>query len=230
MPSRRGRTFVLAPRKSRSSGAAERTWLSLFWLARAWPSGQFDRPDRSAKAFPSVNRIQMNQIIMKKLLAVLAIVGMAFSAQAQTSLADRINENQTDWLLGAWEADIDGNTISLSYKWVVKDHVVASHLKTNDNESYSLIGLNPKTGEIEQTGYDSQGKKSTGKWGPKGDMPMLIVTSMSDTDEKRSMAVAFRKIDENNIEAQIFEVDDSGNAGDFSSFSFEMKRKKEQKK
>ena len=59
---------------------------------------------------------------------------------------------------------------------------------------------------------------------------MLIVTSMSDTDEKRSMAVAFRKIDENNIEAQIFEVDDSGNAGDFSSFSFEMKRKKEQKK
>ena len=103
---------------------------------------------------------------MKKLLTVLAIVGMAFSAQAQASLADRINENQTDWLLGAWEADIDGNTLSLSYKWVVKDHVVASHLKTNDNESYSLIGLNPKTGEIEQTGYDSQGKKSSGKWGP----------------------------------------------------------------
>jgi hypothetical protein len=52
---------------------------------------------------------------------------------------------------------------------------------------------------------------------------------MSDTDEKRSMAVAFRKIDENNIEVQIFEVDASGNAGDFSSFSFEMKRKKEKK-
>jgi len=33
---------------------------------------------------------------MKKLLTVLAIVGMAFSAQAQASLADRINENQTD--------------------------------------------------------------------------------------------------------------------------------------
>ena len=180
-------------------------------------------------ALQSVNRIQINQIIMKKLLTVLAIVGMAFSAQAQASLADQISENQTDWLLGAWEADIDGNALSLSYKWVVKDHVVASHLKTNDNESYSLIGLNPKTGEIEQTGYDSQGKKSTGKWGPKGDMPMLIVTSTSDTDEKRSMAVAFRKIDENNIEAQIFEVDASGNTGDFSTFSFEMKRKKEKK-
>ena len=166
---------------------------------------------------------------MKKLLTVLAIVGMAFSAQAQASLADQISENQTDWLLGAWEADIDGNALSLSYKWVVKDHVVASHLKTNDNESYSLIGLNPESGEIEQTGYDSKGKKSTGKWGPKGDMPMLIVKSTSDTGETQSMAVAFRRIDENNIEAQIFEVDASGNAGDFSSISFEMKRKNEKK-
>ena len=43
------------------------------------------------------------------------------------------------------------------------------------------------------------------------------------------MAVAFRKIDENNIEAQIFEVDAAGAVGDFSSFSFEMKRKKEKK-
>ncbi|MDP7584987.1 MAG: hypothetical protein QF920_04195 [Verrucomicrobiota bacterium] len=182
-----------------------------------------------AQRSPVGNRIQMNQIIMKKLLTIFAILGLACTHQAQASLADQINENQTGWLLGAWEADIDGNTLSLSYKWIVKDHVVASRLKTNDNESYSLIGLNPKTGEIEQTGYDSQGKKSTGKWGPKGDMPMLIVTSMSDTDEKRSMAVAFRKIDENNIEVQIFEVDASGNAGDFSSFSFEMKRKKEKK-
>ena len=77
---------------------------------------------------------------MKKLLTVLAIVGMAFSAQAQASLADQISENQTDWLLGAWEADIDGNALSLSYKWVVKDHVVASHLKT-----LSLIHISEPT-------------------------------------------------------------------------------------
>lgn len=166
---------------------------------------------------------------MKKLLTIFAILGLACTHQAQASLADQINENQTDWLLGAWEADIDGNTISLSYKWVVKDHVIASHLKTNDNETYSLIGLNPESGEIEQTGYDIKGKKSTGKWGPKGDMPMVTVKSTSDTGETQSMAVAFRRIDENNIEAQIFEVDASGNVGDFSSISFEMKRKKEKK-
>jgi hypothetical protein len=89
--------------------------------------------------------------------------------------------------------------------------------------------LNPKTGEIEQTGYDSAGKKSTGKWGPKDDMPMVTITSTSDTGETKSMAVAFRRIDGNNIEAQIFGVDDSGNVEDFSSFSFEMERKKAKK-
>ena len=156
-------------------------------------------------------------------------MGLACTHQAQASLADQINENQTDWLLGSWEADIDGRTLTLTYKWVVKDHVIASHLKTDDNESYSLIALSPKTGEIEQTGYDSDGKKSTGKWGPKDDMPMVTISSTSDTGETRSMAVAFRRIDENNIEAQIFGVDDSGNVEDFSSFSFEMKRKKAEK-
>jgi hypothetical protein len=41
--------------------------------------------------------------------------------------------------------------------------------------------------------------------------------------------VAFRRIDGNNIEAQIFGVDDSGNVEDFSSFSFELERKKAEK-
>ena len=166
---------------------------------------------------------------MKKLLTLIAIMSLACTQQAQASLADQINENQTDWLLGSWEADINGSTLTLTYKWVVKDHVIGSHLKTDDNESYSLIALNPKTGEIEQTGYDSAGKKSTGKWGPKDDMPMVTITSTSDTGETKSMAVAFRRIDENNIEAQVFGVDDSGNVEDFSSFSFELKRKKAEK-
>jgi len=166
---------------------------------------------------------------MKKLLTLFATIGLAFFPQAQASLADRINENQTEWLLGTWEEDINGTTLTLTYKWVVKDHVIYSHLKTDDSESVSLIALNPESGEIEQTGYDSKGKKSTGKWGPKDDMPMVTVTSKSDTGETRSMAVAFRRIDENNIEAQIYGVDDSGNVDDFSSFSFEMKRKKTKK-
>jgi hypothetical protein len=60
-------------------------------------------------------------------------------------------------------------------------------------------------------------------------MPMVTMSSTSDTGETKSMAVAFRRIDGNNIEAQVFGVDASGNVEDFSSFSFELKRKKAEK-
>ena len=186
-------------------------------------------PTGAPRLFPSVNRIQMNQIIMKKLLTTLAIVGMALSVQAQVSLADKIAEAETGWLIGTWTAEMDSYTLTLTYKWALKDRVISSHLKTGDSESFGLIGVNPDSGEIEQISYDSKGRKSEGTWGPKGDMPMLKTESKSDSGESRRMAVAFRKIDENNIEAQIFEVDAAGAVGDFSSFSFEMKRKKEKK-
>ena len=102
---------------------------------------------------------------MKKLLTISAIVGMTFSAQAQVSLADRIAEAGTDWLIGSWQAETDdGNTLTLAYSWVIKDRVVAARFKSSDNESYSLIAVNPDTGEIEQVGYDSQGRKSKGTW------------------------------------------------------------------
>ncbi|MDP6794325.1 MAG: hypothetical protein QF721_03215 [Verrucomicrobiota bacterium] len=167
---------------------------------------------------------------MKKLLILFAIVGMIFSAQAQVSLADRIAEAGTDWLIGSWQAETDdGTALTLAYSWVIKDRVVAARFKSSDNESYSLIAVNPDTDEIEQVGYDSRGRKSKGTWGPKDEMPMVKLESKSDSGEIRGYAVAFRKIDQNNIEAQIFQVDASGNVGDFSDLSLEFKRKQAKK-
>jgi len=59
---------------------------------------------------------------------------------------------------------------------------------------------------------------------------MLKISSKNDNGESQSMAVAFRKIDQNNIEAEIFSVDASGEVGDFSQFSLDFKRKKSKKK
>lgn len=163
---------------------------------------------------------------MKKLLSLLAVLGLAFAPQAQASLADKIAEAEAEWIVGTWEAETDNGKISLSYKWAIKDYVLASHFKGYDSESYSLIALNAETGEVEQTGYDSKGKKSKGSWGPKDDMPMLTLTSKDDNGNSRSMGIAFRRIDQNNIEIQIFQVDADGNVADFSEFGFELKRAK----
>ena len=167
---------------------------------------------------------------MKKLLTLFAALGLAVLPQAQASLADRIAEAQAEWIGGTWEADIDGNKVTLTYKWAIKDHVLASHFKSNDTETYSLISLNNETDEVEQTGYDNKGKKQTGSWGPKDDMPMLTLTSKDDNGNTNSMGVAFRRIDQDNIEVQIYRVDADGTVADFSEFSMEMKRVKAKSK
>ena len=56
---------------------------------------------------------------MKKILTVFTSVVMAYSAQAQQSLGEQINENGVEWILGTWEAEVDGNTMTLSYKWAL---------------------------------------------------------------------------------------------------------------
>ncbi len=167
---------------------------------------------------------------MKKLITLLAMLGIVFAPQARASLADKIAEAEANWLIASWEAEIDGSSVSLSFKWVIKDHVIGLHFKSSNDETYSLIALNPESSEVEQTGYGSSGRKSTGKWGPKGDMPMVTLTSKNDEGNSRSMGVAFRRIDHNNIEMQIYSVDANGDVGDFAEFSTEMKRAKEKKK
>jgi len=169
---------------------------------------------------------------MKKIFPILVmLVACVFATQvqAQATLADRIAEAQAEWLIKSWEADVDGSKISLSFKWVIKGHVIATHFKSNDSETYSLIAVNPESGEVEQSGYSSSGRKSSGSWGPKDEMPFLKLTSKDGEGNSQSMGVGFRLIDENNLELQIFNVDASGTVADFSEMSLEMKSVKPKK-
>ena len=59
---------------------------------------------------------------------------------------------------------------------------------------------------------------------------MLTLTSKDDNGNTNSMGVAFRRIDQDNIEVQIYRVDAAGTVADFSEFSMEMKRVKAKSK
>ena len=50
---------------------------------------------------------------MKKLITLLSVLGLAFAPQVQASLADKIAEAEAEWIVGSWEADLDGNKVSL---------------------------------------------------------------------------------------------------------------------
>ena len=164
---------------------------------------------------------------MKKIITLLIFASSSLIFDAQASLGEKMNEDGIGWIMGSWSVERDGNKLELSYKWAVKDHIISSHLKMPGVEGFSVIGINPKTGEVEQLGFNSRGSKITGKWSPKGDMPMLKHTSINDADETRTAAIAFRKVDEQTIEVHLFSVDDSGNVGDSADYTFQMTRVKE---
>ena len=162
---------------------------------------------------------------MKKLLLTL-ITCSAFIVNAQAPLGEMMKENGIDWILGSWKAEQDGNTMALSYKWSVEGHVISSHLKMGSNESFGVIGINPKSGKVEQSGFNNKGEKVTGEWMPFGDLPLLKFQTSNESGEERSMAVAFKKVDDETIELQIYSVDDSGNIASSSEYNLEMKKSK----
>ena len=61
---------------------------------------------------------------------------------------------------------------------------------------------------------------------PWGDLPLLKRSTVSDSGEERTMAVAFRKIDDETIELQIISVDEDGTIGSSAEYTFEMKKSK----
>ena len=164
---------------------------------------------------------------MKKLITFIIIASSSLIFNSQASLGERIEQDGIGWIIGSWSVERDGNKLEISYKWAVKDHIISSHLKMPGVEGFSVIGINPKSGDVEQSGFNSRGSKITGKWGPKGDMPMLKYTSINDADETQTAAVAFRKVDEKTIEVHIFSADDSGKVGDSADYTFEMTKVKE---
>ncbi len=166
-------------------------------------------------------------IKMKKIITLIIFASSLLVFDSQASLGEKMNEDGIGWIMGSWSVERDGNKLEISYTWAVKDHIIASHLKMPGVEGFSVIGINPKTGDVEQSGFNSRGSKISGKWGPRGDMPMLKYTSINDTDETKTAAVAFRKVDEKTIEVHIFSADDSGNVGDSADYTFQMTRVKE---
>ena len=164
---------------------------------------------------------------MKKLITLIIVASASLIFNSQASLGERIEQDGIGWIMGSWSVERDGDKLEISYKWAVKDHIISSHLKMPGVEGFSVIGINPKSGKVEQSGFNSRGSKITGEWGPKGDMPMLKYTSINDAGETQTAAVAFRKVDEQTIEVNMFSADESGNVSESADYTFQMKRVKE---
>ncbi|MDG1854650.1 MAG: hypothetical protein P8I97_10845 [Verrucomicrobiales bacterium] len=80
---------------------------------------------------------------MKKIITLIIFASSLLVFASQASLSEKMNEDGISWIMGSWSVERDGNKLEISYKWAVKDHIIASHLKMPGVEGFSVIGINP---------------------------------------------------------------------------------------
>ena len=98
--------------------------------------------------------------------AMLTIRGIA-CATAE-NLGDVLRESDWDRIIGTWvDAETKGSRNKTTYSWRFQDRVIEITSWDNwddEKESVSLIGYNPKTGDVFNLSADSQGASSLGRW------------------------------------------------------------------
>ena len=98
--------------------------------------------------------------------AMLTIGGIACAAAE--NLGDVLRESGWDRIIGTWvDAETKGARNKTTYAWRFKDRVieiVSWDSWNGEKESVSLIGYNPKTGDVFNLSADSQGASSLGRW------------------------------------------------------------------
>ncbi len=94
-------------------------------------------------------------------------LGITFAHEADDhrNLGEVLRDSGWNRLIGIWvDADTNGAKIKSTYSWRFKDRVVEITTRDTEKESVSLMGRNPKSGEIFHMSAGSAGDSSIGKW------------------------------------------------------------------
>ncbi len=129
-------------------------------------------------------------------LCSLAAFTLGPAAGADT-LAEKLEEVGLGALIGTWvDPDSNGDQITVTYTWRVKDHALGMSVKTPNRTSEALIGLDPRTGEVIHTTHDDKGGSGQGKWAEENDVATLTLTVI-DSDKKETNLKITHKIVDN---------------------------------
>ncbi|MFP6855939.1 MAG: hypothetical protein VCA73_01600 [Roseibacillus sp.] len=129
-------------------------------------------------------------------LCSLAAFTLVPAAGADT-LAEKLEEVGLGALIGTWvDPDSNGDQITVTYTWRVKDHALGMSVKTPNRTSEALIGLDPRTGEVIHTTHDDKGGSGGGKWAEENDVATLTLTVI-DSEKKETLLKITHKIVDN---------------------------------
>ena len=135
------------------------------------------------------------------------IVGLPFCSAAVATgetLGDILRRTGWDRLIGAWvDEDSQGGALKLDYAWRFQDRVIEATSVSRERETVSLIGLNPKSGDVFNASASSDGASSLDKWSIEGEEAVLGALYLTGDGKEGTIEIRLKLVDDDTLELAI---------------------------
>ena len=109
------------------------------------------------------------------------------------NLAEILESAGLGTLIGTWvDQDTNGQAISLTYTWRIKDRVLGLSIKAPGDDSEGLIAVDPESGEVMQVSADENGGVGMGQWTEENGVATLILKTVDSDKKEETVKVSHR--------------------------------------
>ena len=171
----------------------------------------------------NVNR----RMVLVMLLLAVSVVSSPSAASGAQPLAALVSDAGFDWMAGTWVTVTDrGDTIEVTYKWAVENHVVAVSYKASNGFAYSgLIFYKAAEGKIVHIGADNQGGFWEGTWDSDGRRAIMTFKNTKADGQLQQGAAANSWVDADTMKVQTYMLE-NGEMGNEPVVTQAYKRKR----
>ncbi len=120
--------------------------------------------------------------------------------EADENLGNVLSESGWDRIIGTWvDAETRGTKSTTTYAWKFKNRVIEVMSQNGKRETVSLIGRNPKTGEVFNISANNKGGSSLGKWTLEEGKAILDLLFVTGEGVEGALRIRFRLKDDNTM-------------------------------
>ena len=132
-------------------------------------------------------------------LVLSSMVLLSGTSSRAENLAEILESGGLGTLIGTWvDQDTNGQALSLTYTWRIKDQVLGLSIKMPGDSSEALIAVDPESGEVMHVSADENGGVGMGQWAEENGVAMLTLKTV-DSDEKKETVKVSHQIENDKL-------------------------------
>ena len=136
-----------------------------------------------------------NRVPMKNSTILAFVLSTVFLISGTSSRAENLSEILESaglgTLIGTWvDQDTNGQAISLTYTWRIKDRVLGLSIKMPGDNSEGLIAVDPESGEVIHVSADENGGVGRGQWAEESGVATLTLKTVDSDKTEETVKVS----------------------------------------